>query len=195
AALEDKTRVFMQTNIYRFCGQALDIVSRTFYNGRLQATPDAPSTEMKWIKVDGQVAIDNHKSKYNEAEIAQVVMLVKGIEPQSIGIITSYRAQAERLSKKLNASHAQVLTVDSCQGREFDVVIVSLVDADSFFVNNRERLNVSFTRAKRANYIIGSVPSKPGPLQDVYSAIDKQGGAQSPRNQAFHNFKKKSHRK
>ena len=50
-----------------------------------------------------------------------------------------------------------MLTIDSSQGREFDIVFVSMVRTNSgSFVHDRKRINVGITRAKHGLVIVGN---------------------------------------
>lgn len=60
-------------------------------------------------------------------------------------------------SEKNEHFKVAVNTVDSFQGSENDIVIISCVrDSSNSFLQNRNRLNVALTRAKQALYIIGN---------------------------------------
>ena len=52
----------------------------------------------------------------------------------------------------------QVLTVDACQGSEADVVILSMVRSEGVngFLEDRRRMCVALSRAKRECIIVGS---------------------------------------
>lgn len=86
---------------------------------------------------------------------------VGGFCPKKIGIISPYSAQVRLISELLDNDQVDVSTIDKYQGRDKDVIIVSLVRS-----NNRQhlgdilqdcrRLNVAFTRAKCKLIIIGS---------------------------------------
>jgi len=53
-----------------------------------------------------------------------------------------------------------VHTIDSFQGKECDIVLISLVRSNTNgnvgFLNNRNRMNVMLTRAKSAMIIVGN---------------------------------------
>ncbi|PSC75196.1 Helicase sen1 [Micractinium conductrix] len=87
--------------------------------------------------------------------------------PTTVGVITPYKEQRNLLRKvfedvcgKGPASEVFIETVDSFQGKQLDVVILSCVRASSSggigFVNDVRRLNVAITRAKRALWVLGS---------------------------------------
>jgi senataxin len=92
-----------------------------------------------------------------------------------IGIITPYNYQVKLIEQRLiqRNLHQQKIdigTVDAFQGRQKDVILLSCVRATQTttdptttigigFVANRQRLNVSLTRAKYAMYILGHMNS------------------------------------
>lgn len=114
-------------------------------------------------------------SRYNNEEgqllISQIENLISsiGIEnwTYTLGIITPYSAQVDRLTKlaesseMLTALHAYVTinTVDAFQGQERDVIAISLVrsneKAEVGFLNDIRRINVALTRARMKLIIIG----------------------------------------
>ncbi|KAL4543318.1 hypothetical protein Ndes2526B_g05382 [Nannochloris sp. 'desiccata'] len=87
----------------------------------------------------------------------------------SVAVITPYREQRAVLRQTFISicGSADVLkevaieTVDSYQGRQVDIVILSCVRAGASgglgFVNDIRRLNVAITRARRSLWILGSV--------------------------------------
>lgn len=106
------------------------------------------------------------ESKYNEGEADLVMKVVEelsglGIEDQSIGIISPYSAQVSLLKKMLKDMNKvlEVSTVDGFQGREKDVIIISMVRSNPQreigFLSNERRMNVAVTRAKRLCCLIG----------------------------------------
>ncbi|XP_071057481.1 uncharacterized protein [Onthophagus taurus] len=110
---------------------------------------------------------------YNETEINCVVKLLKAINDTighktdkfyTVGVITPYNNQRKDLLveiKKLRMPSIQITvnTVDSFQGSEKDIIILSCVRlrANSF-LNDEQRLNVSITRARRVLYVVGTNP-------------------------------------
>lgn len=95
-----------------------------------------------------------------EAEIISTManLLLKcNMNIQDLGIISPYDDQVD-LIKSL--TKVEVNTVDGFQGREKEVVFISLVRSNSQqnigFLNDLRRLNVSLTRAKRKLVIIGN---------------------------------------
>jgi senataxin len=122
-------------------------------------------TESKEVCEDN----NNSGSIYNPIEAKYVITLCESIQKKnykySIGIITPYQRQVqyikELLSLKKLCDNIEIGTVDSYQGREKDVIVLSCVRSNSSgaigFLNNRQRLNVSLTRAKYGMYIVCNV--------------------------------------
>ncbi|POY70018.1 hypothetical protein BMF94_6982 [Rhodotorula taiwanensis] len=104
------------------------------------------------------------KSNENEADIVQeyVGTLVNaGVPPTSILIISPYNSQVVLLASLVHPQYPEieVNSVDSCQGRENDVVIISLVrsneEGEVGFLREMRRLNVSMTRPRRHLVVVG----------------------------------------
>ena len=114
-------------------------------------------------------------SKYNPKEAEFVVTLVEellnnGAKDEHIGVITPYKDHEEFIKKILNqknpsqlhnftTSQLEIKSVDGFQGREKEIIILSLVRANEKeeigFLSDIRRLNVAITRAKRKLVIIG----------------------------------------
>ena len=85
-------------------------------------------------------------------------------ETYSIGIITPYRAQLELIRNRLkqiplSRIEVDINTVDAFQGSQRDIIIYSTVRSSNQwrigFLKEEPRLNVAFSRAKRALIIVG----------------------------------------
>ena len=116
------------------------------------------------------------KSYSNSSEAKFIINTIKEIEKlwildginiydtkDSIGIITPYRGQVDTIKKLLRNERisikVEVNTVDSFQGREKDIIIISTVRAGSKsvgFLSDYRRMNVAITRAKHFLWVIGS---------------------------------------
>ncbi len=105
------------------------------------------------------------ESLRNEGEAGLVVarvreLLAAGLDARELAVITPYRAQALWLREQLiDLGELEVDTVDSFQGREKDVIIVSLVRSNSEqqlgFLEDLRRLNVAITRPRRHLFVVG----------------------------------------
>ena len=96
----------------------------------------------------------------------------------SVAIITPYREQKALLMETFQAASAvkqqkmvevAIETVDSYQGRQVDIVILSCVRAGAAgglgFVNDVRRMNVAITRARRSLWILASLSTLRGSLE------------------------------
>jgi superfamily I DNA and/or RNA helicase len=92
----------------------------------------------------------------------------------SIAVITTYAAQRRRLRALIGTPawtverQLQIDTVDAFEGRERDIVLVSLVrsnlEQQTGFVQIASRLNVALSRARRLLVIFGDTSTLRGPL-------------------------------
>ncbi|XP_030623784.1 probable helicase senataxin [Chanos chanos] len=120
---------------------------------------------------------DGRENKENESysnlkEVRLVLLLLKLVcEKQvgRVGVITPYNGQKQKILEAIARESGrdnkrqlpvEVDTVDGFQGKERDCIIVSCVRASSEmgsigFVGNRQRMNVTITRAKFSLFILG----------------------------------------
>ncbi|KAF2867362.1 P-loop containing nucleoside triphosphate hydrolase protein [Massariosphaeria phaeospora] len=115
---------------------------------------------------------DGNMSSLNEKEAEMIVrfydyLVLNFIDPSKITVLTFYNGQRKTIHKKL-ASHPNlrthgvfnVVTVDSYQGEENDIVLLSLVRSnrrhDIGFLKVDNRVCVALSRAKRGFYIFGN---------------------------------------
>ena len=124
----------------------------------------SPSKPAVFIGVPGAEMRDG-VSQFNEGEIDGIVKVLEdlgaaGVKPSSIGVITPWRAQRRVVKEKLGRSRVEVSTVDSFQGREKDVIVFSTTSTRNLsFVEDLNRVNVAFTRARRKLIVLGNVDS------------------------------------
>jgi DNA replication ATP-dependent helicase Dna2 len=130
-----------------------------------------PDTKVSFINTDPLLPLSREEAKGNrivnltEASICvQLVesLLSTGVPASSIGVMTHYRSQLALLKNGLrNHSDVEMHTADRFQGRDKEVIILSLVrsnDAKSIgeLLKDWRRINVAFTRAKTKLLVIGS---------------------------------------
>lgn len=103
-------------------------------------------------------------SKENPEEALIVEQLTynlfrSGVEPQDIAIISPYNDQVDLIDQKMDVEDLEIKSVDGFQGREKEVVIISLTRSNTNnaigFLEDVRRLNVSLTRARRKLIVIG----------------------------------------
>jgi len=112
-----------------------------------------------------EILDEQSKSLYNpqEANILEKIytLLVQNVHTSiNIGIISPYSAQVQYLKNHISKTvHTETDTIDSFQGREKDVIFISLVRSNSNheigFLSDTRRMNVALTRAKKHLVVIG----------------------------------------
>ena len=159
---------------YRMNKTINKLVSEMFYSGKLKADKSIKNRIIKNLKNENIIEIidvkghelikKDSKSYYNNYEIDEVIKIVKryrnlGISDDQIAIISPYKAQAVKINYLLEGD-IEVDTVDSFQGREKDIVIISFVRANTKdrvgFLSDFRRLNVSISRAKSKLVLVGN---------------------------------------
>lgn len=180
-----QTAVMLQTQ-YRMHEDIMRFSANYFYDNKLRAHEsvatsllEAGMKPFEFIDTAGCGFTEAHDpetlSRYNDEEaqflIKQVERLILhiGVEQWnfSIGIITPYSAQVERLIKLAEASEelstlassTTINTVDAFQGQERDVIAISLVRSNEKseigFLGDIRRINVAMTRAKKKLIMVG----------------------------------------
>lgn len=175
---------FMLDTQYRMHPGIAMFPSDLFYGGKLISGVSPPERRpligfpwpreefpVAFVPVPHGIEIDDGVSKINEAEAEAVChsvsLLLAGGQcgPQDIAVVTPYAAQVRlirRLAKKLVSGppYVEVSSTDGFQGREKEAVVFSAVRSNDYgtvgFVSDWRRVNVSFTRARRALIVIGN---------------------------------------
>jgi helicase required for RNAi-mediated heterochromatin assembly 1 len=123
---------------------------------------------------------DSLASKYNVMEAEMIVgffvyLVLNGVSVDNITVLTFYNGQRKKLLKLtrnhpyLQGQYVKVVTVDSYQGEENDIVILSLVRSSNAksigFLSVQNRVCVALSRARNGFYIFGNAKM-------LYSADD-----------------------
>lgn len=138
---------------YRCHPKIIGFCNKKFYNNELIImTEDKGEKDVLKVYVTNE---GNHaRGHLNQRQIDVIqkeVMpeLTKRISENDIGVISPYRKQKDELEKTLE-NYSQVDTVHKFQGREKDAIVITTVDNEiSEFVDNPKMLNVAITRAKK----------------------------------------------
>ncbi|KAL2002464.1 hypothetical protein VTN02DRAFT_6731 [Thermoascus thermophilus] len=114
---------------------------------------------------------DSLSSRYNQEEAQMIVgfflyLVFNGVPVRHITILTFYNGQRKKLLKLLKdhrylqGQYVKVVTVDSYQGEENEIVLLSLVRSSERgnigFVSVENRVCVALSRAKSGFYIFGN---------------------------------------
>jgi ATP-dependent RNA/DNA helicase IGHMBP2 len=159
---------------YRMNETIMGYSSQVFYNNALRAHASVASR----LLFDGDAPftfIDTAGCGFNEKQIGTSVAnpeeaaflfnylekLMPVLQPFSVAVISPYREQIRILKDILpkDSDNISVNTIDSFQGQERDMVIISMTrsntDNEIGFLSDIRRMNVAMTRAKKKLVIIG----------------------------------------
>ena len=134
---------------------------------------DDSKRAMVWVQVSGREETPEEGTSYvNRAEVAATVAAARRVRERhgprfSIAALTFYKGQYLALMDAMPASlGVECLTVDACQGSEFDFVLISTTRANERravgFVSDPRRINVAISRAKRQCVILGDARTMAG---------------------------------
>jgi helicase required for RNAi-mediated heterochromatin assembly 1 len=113
---------------------------------------------------------DSLASKVNDFEASMVIkflayLVMNKVPPEKITVLTFYNGQKKLMMRKKAQNHRislpyiKILTVDSYQGEENDIIILSLVRSNEHrgigFLAQDNRVCVALSRAKYGFYIFG----------------------------------------
>lgn len=137
------------------------LVSKLFYNNMLISDKSCkikPAGNIQWIQVSGNCQ-KNGTSFYNIQEVEKVVQLCELNKDKQILILTFYNEQLRMLDEKFKKTKNIICrSIDSCQGMESEIVIVSLVKSNNLsnFVVDRRKICVLLSRAINKLIIVGN---------------------------------------
>jgi predicted DNA helicase len=130
--------------------------------------PEAPLVFVDTAGLDAperQRSGSSSRENPREAEIVTRLaadLLGAGVDPADVAVIAPYDDQVDRLRRRIDSrqlSGLEVDTVDGFQGREKEVVLVSLVRSNRRgeigFLDEPRRFNVALTRARRKAIVVG----------------------------------------
>jgi predicted DNA helicase len=169
---------------YRMNESIMRFSSDTFYDGSLVADVsvksrrlcDLPGVDETPLTTETLAFIDtagaefdeqlepDGDSKLNPKEANLVIRLVRelfeaGVCANQIAVIAPYAAQVRFLRNRMDAPELEIDTVDGFQGREKEVVIITMTRSNPIgeigFLSDTRRTNVALTRAKRKLIVIG----------------------------------------
>lgn len=181
---------------YRMHEKIMQYPSEYFYSGKLQAFEknryhQLDDVVLQFVDTAGtgfeEELVHSPFGLRNEGEANVVKKIVKDLihqyqEKISIGVISPYKQQVMLLKEEfLKNKNVQVQTVDSFQGQEKDVIVISLVRSnekqDIGFLRDLRRMNVAITRARKKLIVIGdsATISTNNFYQGFIDFVDKQG--------------------
>ena len=184
---QDGKDPIMLENVWRHIKNSVTFNNKLIYDSRLKFDPtnearllkqivDAdvfrdPQHPKAWIQVTsdkGELHPEGSRSWLNEDEAKACAtvtnrIITQGIKPSDIVVITMYTGQEQELKRQFSKCEAlkqvAIHTVDSSQGKEWNLVIVSPTrtrERATGFCTDLKRINVMTTRHKWGTIIIGS---------------------------------------
>ncbi|PSK92223.1 AAA domain-containing protein [Taibaiella chishuiensis] len=174
-----------------------EFISESFYEGRVQMGSrthlnrldlpapfnkeivffDTSNSENPYEQKDGN-SVKNNLEAESISEIILPVLFNHNVSYRDIAIIAPYKSQVANISKYIQNSSAcklkniDVSTLDSFQGKEYDIIIFSFTRSANHakapvvngrkkfikvgFLDDARRLNVAFSRAKKKLILIGN---------------------------------------
>lgn len=158
---------------YRMNERIMGFSDHEFYEGLLNAHESVAQRTLDYDQFEPVEFIDTagcsmDETKYtesgaikNEGEVRILKAILTEHNPKkySLGVITPYRAQLHHIQDELSEITEFSNTVDSFQGQERDIIIISLVRSNERgeigFLKDYRRMNVAMTRAKLKLVMIG----------------------------------------
>ena len=183
---------------HRMHPQIADYVSRASYDGQLEDAAEVLNYDfitrkpfpvaLHFVDTEGMRGGRERRGPggalRNEAEVrvaAQVVRLLDERAPRhlTMAVIAMYAEQVERLRQALGRRKfkrpVKIDTVDSFEGREEDIVVISLVRSNERgrigFLRVPNRLNVAISRAKRLVACIGDSATLRSGEESMYGEL------------------------
>ncbi|MBO5287138.1 MAG: ATP-binding domain-containing protein [Clostridia bacterium] len=145
------------TNTYRFGDNLAQILNKFVYKTSFHGV----SKETEIIVIDAPRRKKDKEMRQNSAEADAIKTYIKKNAPKSFAILTPYKKQRDLIQKALDYK-VEVSTIHASQGREWDTVIMSVVDTDKkFFTDSKNPIskglkiiNTAISRAKRELVIV-----------------------------------------
>ncbi len=204
-------RTIMLDEQHRMNPSIGNFISEEFYDGGIRSAEDTKMKINDFNVFSGKsVAFvdlpvgkgreeNGHPSYIRKCEVEEIIALMSQLftnnpgRTLNIGVLSFYAKQKEKLEKEANdkfsseqLDEVEFGTVDSFQGKEFDIVLLSCVrsnGADSprsavgYLYNEPSRINVALSRAKRLLVLVGDAEtiSRSEPLKHYVEYVKKEG--------------------
>jgi predicted DNA helicase len=177
---------------YRMNEKLMEFPNKEFYDNKLKSSNNVKNISISdliktnkdnpllfidtsLVSNNNETRLKDSKSIINKTEADIVIkitddILKSGIKSKDIGIISPYLDQVNLINSKIDVD---VKTIDGFQGREKEIIIISLVRSNNKgnigFLEDLRRLNVSLTRTKRKLIIVGNSHTLEG--NDTYKRL------------------------
>ena len=161
-----QSNVFLLNTQYRMREVIAGFSGNYFYEGLLLTAAHLSNTGVHITFIDtagsgyNEVRGNDGSSLQNEGELKIVQQLIETemLDPLQTVFISPYAGQVAA-AKDIFPKQMRISTIDSFQGQEKEVIILSLVrsndDCEIGFLKDYRRMNVAITRAKEQLFVIG----------------------------------------
>ena len=184
AAICNVDNIIQLRDHHRCHGDIIEFSNKEFYNGNLRIATNynrlrgETKLGVRWVDTQGITYRPHSGSAYNMSEVQAIVnelkQLVSNNYKGSIGVVTPFKAQAEKITKALEGEsdlYNTLLTVNKFmadtvhkfQGDERDMMFFSTVISDgspsscvNFLKSTGNLFNVAITRAKSSLVVVGN---------------------------------------
>ncbi|KAL7048207.1 hypothetical protein ACKWTF_003262 [Chironomus riparius] len=147
----------MNKDIFYICNKHVYNDSMTYNSINSISTANFPFKPFSVFTLD----VTTNDQKYISDEINYFCMKLCEILPKtvSIGIVNGFPSQRDKSRIKLDTNDRRIecLAVETIQGIEKDVIILTLRNTETYFMHNFNRINVAMTRARKALYICSNM--------------------------------------
>lgn len=164
---------------YRCNPEIINFCNQKFYGGELVVMTQ--KSDFKAVAAIKTTEGNHCRGHQNQREIdiicKEILPEIKS-DPSKIGIIAPYNSQVNAIKNNVD-NKIEVATVHKYQGREKDVIIMSVTDDQiGEFADNANLLNVAVSRAKQKFYLVvsGNKQDKRGNISDLLDYIEYNGG-------------------
>lgn len=161
---------------YRCNSRIINFCNQKFYGGNLLIMKEDETNKnvlAAYKTVKGNHAANMTNLREIEVIKQEVIPELKDICLDEIGIITPYNNQVNAIRQQL--PDIEVGTVHKFQGREKDVIIMSVVSNQiNDFIDDPHLINVAVSRAKKKFYLVvtGNEQEKTSNIKDLIDYID-----------------------
>ncbi len=181
--------VFLLDVQYRMPPEIIAFSNHYFYQNKVQSFKSSAFDSICFYDTAGtgfeEEAGEDGGSLMNPGEVQLVQSIIQQqTDLNDIVVISPYSAQVKMLKESLG-QNIKVSTIDSFQGQEAEVIILSLVRSNDTseigFLKDYRRMNVALTRAKKQLFVLGD--SATLSIDEFYKQfleyVDQLGGYRS----------------